>query len=402
MNKELHLFIIWLNAYEAKDKIVEDIQSKFSIKGVYEISWSSEFFSSNLSRFYGGKLPPSCPKEVRIGRGPFTLVVVEDESPAYSERVVRSQRIQTVNTNMFDAKIRYRSWTEGPDKVTDRVHTTNTHQETGHDLMLLLGRSPEDYSRELGSATWNGSIQRLSVDLVGAEGWLNINQVFYVLNSTIDYVVLRNFESLPDEYHVKRHGDIDLLVDNYKEACWIMNTKPVCSESYRVLNEANIAGQSVRFDLRYAGDNYYAKCWGKSTLKNRVLAPGGFYRPNDEDYFYTLLYHALVQKPAMSDDYRERLTEMSKGLGIKGIGKSILDDYMDKMGYEYVKPVDKSVYYNLQHQNHNPLLIFLRAMSYEVLKLWRGLRSPQRLQHLRNYVGKFARLIDERLGNTRR
>lgn len=399
---ELHLFMIWQNAYEARDRIMEDIQSRFNIKGVCEISWSSEFFSSNLSRFYGGKLPSGCPKEVRIGRGPFTLVVVEDENPVYGERLARGSRKSIVNTNMFDVKILYRSWTEGPDKVPDRIHTTNTPQETGHDLTLLLARNPEDYYQEIGNSPWDGEVKKLSVDLVGAEGWLSISQLFYVMNSTIDYVVSRNFEPLPDQYHMEHHGDIDLLVDSYKEAGWVMNAKPECREPYRVLNEVNIAGQNVRFDLRYAGDNYYDKCWEKSILKNRVLDTGGFYRPNDEDYFYTLLYHALIQKPAMSDDYRERLTKMAEGLGIKGIGKSILDDYMDRMGYEYVKPVDKSVYYKLQYQNQNPLLVFLQAMSREVRELWIGLRSPQRAQHLRNYVGRLVRLIGGKSRNTRR
>jgi hypothetical protein len=344
---ELHLFIIWLNAYKARDKILEDIQSRFNIKGVYEIFWSTAHFSSNLSRFYGGKLPPGSPKEQRIGKGPFILVVVEDESPAYGERVVRSRRMETVNTNMFDAKKLYRSWTEGPDKVPDLVHTTNTPQETSHDLTLLLGRSPEDYGSELGRRLpWDGAIKKLSVDLVGAEGWSDINQLFYVLNSTIEYVVLRKFESLPGEYPLAHQEDIDLLVDNYKEACWIMNAKPVTNLPYRILNEVTIAGQNVRFDLRYVGDDYYDKRWEENILKNRVLEPGGFYRLNDEDYFYTLLYHAIIQKPVMSDDYRKKLTKMADNRGISGVDKIVLDAYMKKEEYKYVKPVDKSVYYN--------------------------------------------------------
>ena len=400
MNKEIHLFIIWLNAYEARDKIIEDIQSRFTIKSVYEIHWSSEYFSSNLSRFYGGKLPPSCPKETRIGHGPFMLVVVEDESPAYGERDTGRRGVQTVNTNTFDAKMLYRSWTEGPDKVPDLVHATNTPQETSRDLTLLLGCNPKDYCCEPGRPPWDGAIERLNVDLVGAEGWSDINQLFYVLNSTIRYVVLRKFESLPDDYPLAHEEDIDLLVDNYKEACWIMDAKPVTDKPYRILNQVEIAGQSVRFDLRYVGDNYYDKCWQRNILKNRVLDPGGFYRPNDEDHFYTLLYHAIIQKPAMSDEYREKLTRMASGLGISGIGKRVLDDYMERMWYEYVEPVDKSVYYKpkavrVEGQRKN---IVYRG----VRKLWIAMGRPKQLKPLRNYVGKYARLIGEMSRNIHR
>ena len=375
MNKELHLFIIWLNAYSARDNIIEDILSKFTIKDVYEICWSSEHFSSNLSRFYGGKLPPGSPKEQRIGKGPFTLVVVEDESPAYGERLVSGRRMEMVNTNLFDAKMLYRSWTEGPDNVTDRIHTTNTPQETSHDLTLLLGRNPEDYGSERGRLPRDGTIKKLNMDLVGADGWSDINQLFYVLNSTIEYVVLRKFESLPGEYPLAHQEDIDLLVDNYKEACWIMNAKPVTNLPYRILNEVTIAGQNVRFDLRYVGDDYYDKRWEENILKNRVLDTGGFYRLNDKNYFYTLLYHAIIQKPVMSDDYRQKLTKMANWLDIRGIDKTILDNYMDRMGYEYTEPVDKSVCYRQELvkgnklRTQNLLLALLHAMKRGMRKL---------------------------------
>lgn len=360
MNKELHLFIIWKNAQKTTDKIVEDIHSKFTIKDVYDISWTSKHFSSNLSRFYGGKLPPNCPKETRIGHGPFTLIVVEDEDPSYEKRDTGRRGIQMVNTKMFDAKAVYRGWAEKLHNASDLVHATNTPLETSHDLTLLLGLNPDDYYSKLGKKLWDGEIKKLNTDLVGVNGWSDIHQLFYVLNSSIDYVVLRNFESLPDTYPLAYQEDIDLLVDNYKEACWIMNAKPVCKEPYRILNEVTIDGQEVRFDIRYVGDDYYHKQWEENILKNRVFDSGGFYKPNDEDYFYTLLYHAIVHKPEMRDDYNERLTKMSAELGINGIEKSLLDEYMNTMGYNYSKPVDKSVYYALdsvhQKKSNEPSL----------------------------------------------
>ena len=30
--------------------------------------------------------------------------------------------------------------------------------------------------------------------IVGVDGWKDLDQLFYVLNNTVDYVILRNFE----------------------------------------------------------------------------------------------------------------------------------------------------------------------------------------------------------------
>ena len=350
VNRENYLFIIWFNAYNTKKNIIKDIKTKYVIKEVYEICWSPKYFSNNLSRFYGGKLPPGCPKEQRIGKGPFTLIIVEDNNPNYGERLVRNHNIEFVNTNIFDDKMKYRKWAEGTEKVPDRIHATNTPKETTQDLTLLLGCNLKDFFKEIGQNKWDGTIKSIKRELVGARSWENINQLFYVLNSTINYVILRNFESLPTVYPLADKGDIDLLVENYNKTYLIMNAKPVCSEDYRVQNEVNIAGQIVRFDIRFVGDHYYDDLWEKKILKNKKLNTMGFYNLCDEDYFYTLLYHAIVHKPVICDDYRQRLTKMGNNLGITNIDQNTLDEYMEKMKYRYTRPRDKSVYYHINEK----------------------------------------------------
>jgi len=376
---------------------MEDIQSRFIIKGSHEVRWRSKYFSRNLSRLYGKKLPAGSHKETQIGRGPFTLIVVEDENPVYDKRAVRSSRIEPVNTRVFDAKMLYRRWVEEENGLSNGVHATNSAKEAARDLTLLLGRNPNDYLTELDRHSWNGEIDEVNTDLVGAEAWSNIGQLFYVLNSTICYVVLRNFECLPDEYHIEGHGDIDLLVADYDEARRLMNARPVRRQRYRVLNEVSIAEQKVLFDLRYVGDNYYDKCWERDVLKGRTLSPRGFYRPNDKDYFYTLLYHALLQKPTVSDDYRERLTRMARHLGIDGIDKSALDNYMKQMWYEYVIPIDRSVYWKPRVDRDTQNMVY-RGMR----KLWRIMGRPKVLSPSKSYVSKYARSISKILWSIRK
>ena len=54
---ELHIIIIWSKAIYIKDNIIEDLSELFDILEVYEITWDKEYFTKNLSRFYGEKLP---------------------------------------------------------------------------------------------------------------------------------------------------------------------------------------------------------------------------------------------------------------------------------------------------------------------------------------------------------
>lgn len=350
MKKEIHLFIIWQNAYVETHRIIDDIKKRFGFCDIYEIHWSRERFSENLSRLYGQKLPPNSSKELHCGIGPFTLIVVSDSNPNYGMRKSSSGPM-SVNTNIFDAKSRYRQWTGGGHKI----HATNTFEEVNHDLVLLLGLNIKDYLHKQKDKRWNGKTTIIKKDLSGSQGWNGLGELFYVLNSTVDYVVLRNFERLPEKYRLESHGDIDLLVSDYKETLWITNSKPLFKENYRVHNQVRIIGQDVAFDFRFFGDNYYDEPWERKILKDRVLEKNAFFRPNDEDYFYSLLYHALVHKPKIKDDYIEKLISLADRAKIENFYpkmfsdmkalKSFLDNYLQSVGFNYTRPNDFSVYY---------------------------------------------------------
>ena len=45
------------------------------------------------------------------------------------------------------------------------------------------------------------------------------------MNSSLDYVVMRNFEYLPDNRFSKEHGDIDFLVKDLDQAVYITNAQ---------------------------------------------------------------------------------------------------------------------------------------------------------------------------------
>ena len=145
MQTAIHLFVIWNRAESWRTRIIDDLNSKFIIKATYEIKWKFDLFGINLARFYGSKLPNNSPKETRIGRGPFTLVIVEDQSPNLQERRTRANKTEIVNTNTFDCKTKYRQWTKDETNIPDLIHATNAITETNRDLTLLLGVNADQY-----------------------------------------------------------------------------------------------------------------------------------------------------------------------------------------------------------------------------------------------------------------
>lgn len=380
MKPEYHLFIIWPKARYIEDKIIEDIKYKFDVVDLCEIYWSKHNFSNNLTRFYGEKLPDGSHKERHCGRGPFILVVVKDMNPTYEKRDT-SKGVKFVNVNLFDAKSIYRKWTGGG----HRIHATNSPDETKHDLVLLFGMDAEKYYSD---DIANLYIRNFKQDLVGADGWKSIDELFYVLNNTINYVVLRNFECLPDNYTMKSHGDIDLLVNSYNEITYIANATKVFRSKYRVHHKVKVGENDILFDFRHIGDNYYDEPWEKDILERRRISPRGVYVPASEDYFFSLLYHGLVHKPEIGQDYRERLINLAPKIGVESIDmelfrntdalKTLLIDYLARHGYSFTEPDDLSVYYNEKIVGKRRMS-FQRRIIMEIKNVLRPLKDPVRL-----------------------
>lgn len=347
---ELHLFIIWEHGRSAEKQILNDISENFSILQTYEVTWPENTFSENLSRFYGTNLPPNSRKEQHCGTGPFLAVVVLDKTPIYASKTT-SKGDQLVNTRLFDAKTRHREWTNGG----HRVHGTNSVVEANHNCAMLFGLNAEDLRKKLEKNAKKG-ILSLERNLEGHEGWHDLRHLFYVLNATMPYVVLRNYEPFPDGYYSAEHGDIDLLVADRRDTAFITNASPVFKSGHRVHYKVRIGNEDVKFDFRSIGDGYYDISWQENIIANRRLEKETFYVPSVDDHFYSLLYHALVQKPAIAKDYAIRLLEVARAnkvtLGnpssnpttaVKALAK-----FMNRNGYKFTQPKDKSVYVNAQ------------------------------------------------------
>jgi len=332
---ELALVVLWEHARHAEDRILADLTERFDVLATTEVAWSPDRFGENLTRFYGTLLPPGSDKETHCGSGPFLAIILRDPTPTYEVRPT-SKGPRRVAKRVFDSKARYREWTGGG----HRIHASNDPFEVVHDLHLLLGidfdGDPLTQIRGLPASL------TLSRDLPGTNGWSSAAELFRVLNHTIQYVVLRNFEGLPEQATLPGHDDVDLLVASFGDALHLLDARRVYPDRRRVHVAVDVGDREVRFDLRHPGDRYLPRPWADNVLASRIRHPKGFYVPDDENHFYALLYHALVHKERVAPDYLARFAHLAPALGtaptVDALGRFMLE-----RGYELAPPLDRSV-----------------------------------------------------------
>lgn len=349
----IHLVIVWANALSYRDNIIEEISSQFNIRKIFNIHWDKKLYFKNLKIFYSHSLKDMSDNEYNkiisskirdIGIGDFVAIVFEDEDPNIKKRDTTSGVVE-VNTHVFDIKSKYRNIIGG-----SRIHSSNDNWETNKDLTVLFGLNTEDFLKKY--STPDTSIENISKNCEGFDGYENISRLFYVLNNCIKYVVLRNHENLPDKYVSDLHGDIDLLVEHNNYAVKLTNAKRVFKQKYRVYHTIKVAGLLFPFDFRYVGDQYYDTDWEKKIIEDRILVKDVFYAPCNSDQFYSLLYHAYVQKYEIKEDYFPKLEHYASCIE----QKYSADEYSESLGllypflktnsYEFVCPTDKTVIYN--------------------------------------------------------
>ncbi len=351
---EYHLFILWERARYQQEKILADIREHFTVVKLYDITWTPELVSSNFTRFYGENLPSHSDKEQECGTGAFLLVVVRDDKPKYEARVT-SHGVEQVNVNMFDGKAKYREWTGGGHKI----HGSNTPQETNHNLTMLLGTNTEDFLKQ--TKADSEKIETIQRDITGAKGWKNLQELFYVLNNTVRYVIMRGVTAGEIGNYID-HTDTDILTDQYQNFWYIANGTP-CRSTVRPKERVVIEGKNYDLDMWNTERDYYDQKWSAAMLANRELQ-NGYYVLSPEDDFYCLLYHCLINKDAIAHDYEEKLQRYKQQFEIKEDNwYRILVNYLERKSYVILRPDDNSNGFHLE----NPELRAY-ALKYGVLR----------------------------------
>lgn len=140
-----------------------------------------------------------------------------------------------------------------------------------------------------------------------------IKAFFDYLNENCTYIVLRNWDNLfENDIYTKGHEDIDILCDDLNKFVSLTNGHRIHQENSRDNFIVFWNTIKVRIDVRWVGDGYYPEEMERAMLVNRVQNQQGLYIPNCMDYYYSLLYHALVQKPILSEEYITKLNSFKK------------------------------------------------------------------------------------------
>jgi hypothetical protein len=332
---ELGLIVVWPNYLHCADYVIAELKDDFEIVSIYDIKWNKNILYQNYYRFYGDRLSTKSIKEKTSRGSEFKLIVFKDFNPKCAFRAT-ARGIEKVNINFFDLKKMFRR------KFSTRfgIHGSNHENETGRDLSLLLGINTEDFKKQ-NYEKWSGKVHRVERDITGSSGWDSLEQFFYFINAVEPYLVLRNFIELDKK--IEEIDDIDLLVNNRQKFALFSNAVKMSKGAERANYSILVDKQKLYIDLRYIGDNYFDQFWQQDCMNNKVLHDKGFYIMDEENQYFSLLYHALIHKKIMPEKYKKYFIFSNEELRNK------LYKFMFKKGYLMVEPNDITLNFNKEN-----------------------------------------------------
>lgn len=359
--RDLHFMILWENGRDKEEEVFKEISSRFKLLFYSEVYWSDENKRANFNRLYSQQLDSDAnlKKHMRVGMGPFVCIVFEDLNPEYKYVKSLSGEIFLGNINVVQTKYKLRELLGG-----NFLHGTSNILEFFHHGSLIFHLSILE--RIITREEWDGKVEIIRQDLAGANGWSNFNEFFSITNLCSNWVILRNHEFLPDNFW-ENDKDIDLMCENLKQFVSVANAYKRRGSISAFATK--IEGKEVYLDIRYVGDNYFDSVWQQKMLDRKLYKNKNIPILRDDDYFFSLLYHAKLQKPTVKEIYIPRLINLAEKIGLKSIdhkdiyldekSASILNGYLNSHGYYFCKPYDTRVYINknvLKYINAYPLV----------------------------------------------
>lgn len=161
MANNINVFVLWANGRHKEAEILSAIKEHFEILQTYEIFWNSKYFTRNLSRFYGKKLPNAFRKKKLCGTGAFLVICVNDPNPQ-----IQNQK----NLNLTSIKHRCRQILGG-----NYLHASDYKTEAEENLLLLTGLSPSELPQTPHAQALQPIV--LHQDLIGTPAWKSETQL---------------------------------------------------------------------------------------------------------------------------------------------------------------------------------------------------------------------------------
>jgi hypothetical protein len=348
--RQLGLFVIWEKGRGAADRILADLADRFDVLHVYDVHWSRSLVTQNYRRFYNDVDVRGIFHLEKKGAGPFLAVTVLDRAPLMEERVTaRGSRL--VNSRLLDAKLTVRGWTS-----EYAVHCGETEWENSRDITMLLGEDPRSHLQR-SRVSWDGRVERLDRDVVGARGWSSSGELFRVLNEAELYTVLE-----PEDAGAALDtavATVEILAGPRSGLSstlpTILNAMPrflaVHAEGGRF--RVSVGGRSVSVTIRHVGDQLLDARWEADLIARRELDARGWYRLSRADAAEVRAYRALMHRASLDRPGLEAQVGEARAAGaapriLEALARpedprAPLIAFLGERGYALVRPLDLSV-----------------------------------------------------------
>ena len=337
-----HIVILWTDKNEDYELIKKNIEQRFEITNQYLIYGSQENKYSNYNRLHK-QFPDAsfAKKNKKTISSSFYVIYFYDDNPQL-EIVGEYSTFYKSNKNTVNISESLNQF--------ECIISLNKRDFLIFDTLLDLSKDN------------NNMLNIVEKDLLGANNWESMVQFFSTITKVCNYVILRNHEFLPYDFF-ENDKDIDLLCDDLLIFAIVGN----CTKRSKGISgfQTTIENQLVPIDIRFVGDDYYDISWEKEMLKNSKIFNNVVKILSNDDLFFSLLYHALLQKKEIKDKYIQFFTEEIKYREIKFKNNYsrreqfiiILKQYMDSKHYYIVNPRDESVRINKNYISVLPVQI---------------------------------------------
>ena len=153
--------------------------------------------------------------------------------------------------------------------------------------------------------------------------WDTFSDLIKSLNDKCNWLIIRNFEKLNNDFTFSEGEDIDILCSNLDLLVSVMKAKK--REGGRCSYSVHINNQIVPLDIRFIGDKYFDPLWARDMLKNKVFQKE-IPVLNNKDYFFSLLYHIKLQKYFIKDEYIPRLKILARKINLENLNDDFIYD----------------------------------------------------------------------------
>lgn len=376
----LHGLLIWTNNI---NNLLEEIKSINTISGLEytEVSWTKNYEKNNLDR----------------------LSKVFNKYIPY-ESINDKKLYYVLLQNKYDKNIEYRIIDNNFKKITYNANylIDKLANEIDNDLFFMSITENEFnalYYLIVGSQELENEIyslpKKIDCDLQGHDTWESLSSVFRILNLSSEWVVLRNYEDLSDDYKFGPDDDIDILCRNIDIFTAIINAKK--RTGGRCSYYVSVNNFNIPLDIRFIGDKYYDPVWQNNMIKTKV-----YYNNipvlDMYNYFFALLYHIKLQKFFIKEAYIERLDNLADELNIKDLASKFI--YDDKKCAELLNGfLLTNSYYYTYTDNARRNKFFLKYIKYveinDLLDNYRVLIPSIIKVFMTKGFGKIKRLINK-------